>query len=433
MGAVIEVNNLGKLYRLGKIGTGTLSHDLKRWWSITAKGEDPYAKIGSVNDRTKAAVNNEHVWALKDVSFKINSGEVVGIIGKNGAGKSTLLKILSRITSPSVGEVKMRGRVGSLLEVGTGFHPEMTGRENIFMNGTVLGMRRFEIQRKFDEIVEFAGVAKYIDTPVKRYSSGMMVRLGFAVAAFLEPEILIVDEVLAVGDAEFQRKCMGKMQDVASDGRTILFVSHNLAAVRSLCNRGILIANGSVQKIGDIDTVASYYVRKGEADGSSFYSIDNTSLNKSVIQDFEITQIALRKEAGDSSVLFTGEKVIIAISYKAKARFASPAFVLKFKDHYDNEIIRLSNMPIGGYVIDRFDGDGIVELVIDSLPLVGGEYFVDLGLAHEKIQWHFNCENLITLRVEPTDYYNSGLAMDRTRGLIVVDHSWEHKTFSTKA
>lgn len=258
---VIEVNSLGKLYRLGKIGTGTLSHDLKRWWALTRGKDDPYTKIGTVNDRTKKGEENEYVWALREISFSVKQGDVVGVIGKNGAGKSTLLKILSRITSPTVGDVKIKGRIGALLEVGTGFHPEMSGRENIYMNGTILGMRRHEIANKFDEIVDFAGVAKYIDTPVKRYSSGMMVRLGFAVAAHLDPEILIVDEVLAVGDADFQNKAIGKMQDVSnSEGRTVLFVSHNMSAVSSLCKSSIVLQNGTVVYQDTADKGIDFYL-----------------------------------------------------------------------------------------------------------------------------------------------------------------------------
>ncbi|MCX7987433.1 MAG: ABC transporter ATP-binding protein, partial [Bacteroidales bacterium] len=232
MPTVIKVEGVSKLYRLGEVGTGTLSHDLKRWWYRIRGKEDPYLKIGQVNDRTQRAEKGEMVWALRDINFEVQQGEVLGIIGRNGAGKSTLLKILSRITSPTEGAVKVKGRIASLLEVGTGFHPEMTGRENIYMNGTLMGMRRWEIDRRLDEIVEFAGVAKYLDTPVKRYSSGMTVRLGFAVAAHLNAEILLVDEVLAVGDAEFQKKALGKMHEVSHDqGRTVLFVSHNMGAV----------------------------------------------------------------------------------------------------------------------------------------------------------------------------------------------------------
>jgi lipopolysaccharide transport system ATP-binding protein len=255
----IKVENLSKQYRLGNIGTGTLSHDINRWWHIVRGKEDPYLKIGAANDRTKKN-NSEYVWALRDVSFDVKQGEVLGIIGRNGAGKSTLLKILSRTTLPSTGSVKVKGRIASLLEVGTGFHPELTGRENIFLNGAILGMTKREITKKFDEIVDFAGVEKYIDTPVKRYSSGMYVRLAFAVAAHLEPDILIVDEVLAVGDAEFQKKCLGKMKDVSiNEGRTVLFVSHNMAVVKSLCNRGIVLRDGELVFIGSETESVSHY------------------------------------------------------------------------------------------------------------------------------------------------------------------------------
>ena len=256
---VIKVENLGKQYRLGQVGTGTISHDLNRWWHRVRGKEDPYLRIGDVNDRSAKGVS-DLVWALKDISFEVKQGEVLGIIGKNGAGKSTLLKILSRVTAPTVGDIKVRGRIASLLEVGTGFHPELTGRENIFLNGAILGMTKVEIKSKFDEIVDFSGVERYIDTPVKRYSSGMYVRLAFAVAAHLEPEILVVDEVLAVGDAEFQKKCLGKMKDVSGQGRTVLFVSHNLSSVKQLCDKGILLVNGRLEFEGTKNEAIDRYL-----------------------------------------------------------------------------------------------------------------------------------------------------------------------------
>ena len=257
----IEFNHVSKQYRLGLVSTQTLAHDIRRFWITNVLGkEDPYLKIGETNDRTSKG-ESEYVWALKDIDFKIEQGDVVGIIGKNGAGKSTLLKLLSRVTGPTTGTIRAHGRIGSLLEVGTGFHPEMTGRENIFMNGAILGMSRSDIQRKLDDIIDFSGCARYIDTPVKRYSSGMTVRLGFAVAAFLEPEILVVDEVLAVGDAEFQKKAIGKMQDVSKgEGRTVLFVSHNMASVRQLCHTGILLDKGQVTMMGQVNDVIDAYV-----------------------------------------------------------------------------------------------------------------------------------------------------------------------------
>jgi lipopolysaccharide transport system ATP-binding protein len=256
----LEVENVSKQYRLGLLGTGTISHDLNRWWYLIRGKEDPYLLIGERNDRSTKG-NSEYVWALKDINFHVKKGEVLGIVGKNGAGKSTLLKLLSNVTTPSTGKITMKGRVASLLEVGTGFHPELTGKENVFLNGAILGMTRKEIAEKLQDIIEFSGCERYIDTPVKRYSSGMKVRLAFAVAAFLEPEILIVDEVLAVGDAEFQKKAIGKMKEVGSEGgRTVLFVSHNMAAVKSLCTRAILLENGCIVKDGDTDEVINKYL-----------------------------------------------------------------------------------------------------------------------------------------------------------------------------
>ena len=261
MSIAIEFNHISKQYRLGLVSTRTLSHDLNRWWTMNVlRKEDPYLKIGETNDRSTKG-NSEYVWALRDINFKVEQGDVVGIIGKNGAGKSTLLKLLSRVTAPTTGTICARGRIASLLEVGTGFHPEMTGRENIFMNGAIMGMTKQEIRAKLDEIVDFSGCERYLDTPVKRYSSGMMVRLGFAVAAHLDSEILVVDEVLAVGDAEFQRKAIGKMQDVAKgEGRTVLFVSHNMTAVKNLCKLGVMLQNGQVRYTGNINDVVDFYL-----------------------------------------------------------------------------------------------------------------------------------------------------------------------------
>ncbi|HJP62727.1 MAG TPA: ABC transporter ATP-binding protein, partial [Mucilaginibacter sp.] len=259
MAIAIKAEHLSKAYQLGDFGTGTISRDLERFWARVRGKEDPFLKIGESNDRTTKG-ESDIVWSLRDLDFEIEQGDAVGVIGRNGAGKSTLLKILSRVTSPTTGSVKIKGRIASLLEVGTGFHPELTGKENIFLNGAILGMRRAEIKRKFDEIVGFAGVERYIDTPVKRYSSGMYVRLAFAVAAHLESEILIVDEVLAVGDAEFQKKCLGKMGDVSKgEGRTVLFVSHNMGSILNLCNTGMLLNNGQLYSSGEISHVLTDY------------------------------------------------------------------------------------------------------------------------------------------------------------------------------
>ena len=276
---IIKVENLSKQYRLGVIGTGTLSHDLNRWWFKMRGKDDPYLKIGETNHRSVKG-NSQYVWALKDINFEVKQGEVLGIIGKNGAGKSTLLKLLSRVTSPTSGEIKAKGRIASLLEVGTGFHPELTGRENIFLNGAILGMTKAEIKKKLDEIIDFSGTARYVDTPVKRYSSGMRVRLAFAVAAHLEPEILIVDEVLAVGDAEFQKKAVGKMQDVSKgEGRTVLFVSHNMGAVQQLCTKCILLENGLIDSIGGTEPILKKYMKSGQS-GKNEYKIEGQPVNK---------------------------------------------------------------------------------------------------------------------------------------------------------
>lgn len=272
---IIHVENLSKAYQIGQIGTGTISRDIERFWMTKVLGkEDPFLKIGETNDRSKKGESNI-VWSLKDINFEINQGDAVGIIGKNGAGKSTLLKLLSRVTSPTTGEIKVKGRIASLLEVGTGFHPELSGKENIYLNGAILGMRKKEITRKLDEIIDFSGVERYIDTPVKRYSSGMYVRLAFAVAAHLESEILIVDEVLAVGDAEFQKKCLGKMGDISKgEGRTVLFVSHNMAAVKSLCNKGIVLENGLIKKMDTVENAVSYYL-SGDSEVQNQRSFSN--------------------------------------------------------------------------------------------------------------------------------------------------------------
>ena len=317
----IEFNHVGKQYRLGLVSTGTLSHDINRWWQTAVlRREDPYLKIGDVNDRSVKA-DSEYVWALRDIDFKVEQGDVVGIIGKNGAGKSTLLKLLSKVTAPTVGTIRARGRIASLLEVGTGFHSEMTGRENIYMNGAILGMTKAEIDRKLDEIVDFSGCEKYIDTPVKRYSSGMTVRLGFAVAAFLDPEILVVDEVLAVGDAEFQKKAIGKMQDVSQgEGRTVLFVSHNMTSVKSLCKTGILLENGCMKEIGPVEPIVAHYLR-----GNS--EIDNYKhweYPEFVGRGFELLDIGVRKRNGFwEDLMRVDQEIEIYVRYRLTEHFDS--------------------------------------------------------------------------------------------------------------
>lgn len=291
MAKAIQVKGLSKQYRLGQIGTGSLTHDVNRWWHTVRGKEDPYLKIGEANDRSQKG-SSDYVWSLRDINFDIEQGDSVGIIGRNGAGKSTLLKILSRVTAPTTGNLKVKGRIASLLEVGTGFHPDLSGRDNIYLNGAILGMRKEEIKKHFDAIVDFAGVERYIDTPVKRYSSGMYVRLAFAVAAHLESEILIVDEVLAVGDAEFQKKCLGKMSDISKgEGRTILFVSHNMSSITQLCNKGILLKNGEVGFSGTTKDAIHLY-NKQDKQSIIVSSWTNTS-NKYYDEHFHLKKVTL--------------------------------------------------------------------------------------------------------------------------------------------
>ena len=314
MATAIEFNHVGKQYRLGLVSTGPISHDLNRWWQpAILRKDDPYLKIGSVNDRTSKA-DSDYVWALRDIDFKVEQGDVVGIIGKNGAGKSTLLKLLSKVTGPTVGSIRARGRIASLLEVGTGFHQEMTGRENIFMNGAIVGMTKQEIQAKLDEIVDFSGCERYLDTPVKRYSSGMMVRLGFAVAAHLDPEILVVDEVLAVGDAEFQKKAIGKMQDVSKgEGRTVLFVSHNMTSIKSLCKHGVILQNGQLIDQGDIDPIVTHYLR-GDSAIANYKSFAQPLKGTG---GFELLEIGVRPQGGRFTDLTrVSDDVEIVIRYR---------------------------------------------------------------------------------------------------------------------
>lgn len=308
----IKVENLGKAYQLGQIGTGTVSRDLERWYARMRGKEDPFLRIGEANDRSTKG-ESDIVWSLRDLNFEIEQGDAVGIIGRNGAGKSTLLKILSKVTAPTTGKISGQGRIASLLEVGTGFHPELSGRENIFLNGAILGMRKKEIARKFDEIVDFAGIERYIDTPVKRYSSGMYVRLAFAVAAHLESEILIVDEVLAVGDAEFQKKCLGKMGEVSKgEGRTVLFVSHNMGSIKQLCNKGIVLADGRLVHNSDISKAVSYYTSNQNSKPITL------NLSGPLNQYLEISDLKINGKREANMDFSPSNNIEIEIQYKIK-------------------------------------------------------------------------------------------------------------------
>ena len=343
----IEFENISKQYRLGLVSTGTLSHDLNRFWQTKVlRREDPYLKVGETNDRTHKG-SSEYVWALKDINFKVEQGDVVGIIGRNGAGKSTLLKLLSRVTAPTTGTIRAKGRIASLLEVGTGFHPEMTGRENIYMNGAIMGMTRAEITRKLDEIVDFSGCERYLDTPVKRYSSGMTVRLGFAIAAHLEPEILVVDEVLAVGDAEFQKKAIGKMQDVSrGEGRTVLFVSHNMGAVKNLCKRGIVLNQGQVAFDGKVDEAIFQYQNKDSIlfQKECILTPEMHLFKDSFSQELEITKVSL---LNPTNIIASNEPIQIKLSIKINSRQHKECqYTTYIIDESDNKVLAYYTKPI---------------------------------------------------------------------------------------
>ncbi|GAC1419485.1 MAG: hypothetical protein NVS9B7_14650 [Flavisolibacter sp.] len=369
---LINVEEVGKLYKLGEIGTGTISHDLNRWWSKVRGLEDPFSKIGETNIRTEKGTS-DYVWALKDINFQVNQGEVLGIIGRNGAGKSTLLKILSKVTSPTKGRIKVKGRIASLLEVGTGFHPELTGRENIFLNGAILGMTKQEIRRKFDNIVDFAGVERYIDTPVKRYSSGMYVRLAFAVAAHLESEILIVDEVLAVGDAEFQRKCIGKMKDVNSEeGRTVLFVSHNLGQIHNFCTKGILLNNGQLQYEGSIHHTISKYVH-GDV-GLKEINLTNLPRAGQPVDGFLFTRMRIVEPIEN---IYENDLLKVRLEFEVTQPLKEIVLGITFSDAFQT-LVECRSTATNPDLFFHEPGRGSVDVTI-PLTLSAGNYTINVG------------------------------------------------------
>ncbi|AZA53053.1 polysaccharide ABC transporter ATP-binding protein [Chryseobacterium sp. G0201] len=380
----LKAENISKQYRLGQVGTGTLSHDLNRFWHKVRGKEDPYLKIGEANDRASKG-ESEYVWSLRDINFEIEQGDAVGIIGRNGAGKSTLLKLLSKVTKPTTGKIYTQGRIASLLEVGTGFHPEMTGRENVFLNGAILGMTRKEITRKFDEIVDFSGVERYIDTPVKRYSSGMYVRLAFAVAAHLESEILIVDEVLAVGDSEFQKKCLGKMGDVSKgEGRTVLFVSHNMAAVNELCNTAILLDKGSVLMQGNKDKcIIEYQKRSGHISGYDVLK-DNFKIgnDKIIVKSYSMTPV-------NGNILNINSGATVEVHFTS--RIQNSMLDLSFYLRNSHEITVMSN----GFIVSENGepGDYILSFEIPPNILNEDSYYFDMFWGIDRSEIAFKTES----------------------------------------
>lgn len=379
----ISVDRVSKMYRLGEVGTGTISHDLNRWWHKVRGKDDPYLKLGEENKRDSSG--GKYVWALKDISFDVNQGEVLGIIGKNGAGKSTLLKLLSRVTAPTEGTIRARGRIASLLEVGTGFHPELTGRENIFLNGAILGMTRPEIKRKFDEILDFSGVERYVDTPVKRYSSGMYVRLAFAVAAFLEPEILIVDEVLAVGDAEFQKKCLGRMKDVSvNDGRTVLFVSHNMGAIKNLCRQTLVMKHGMVESLEETpDAIERYLSSDSDIDRCILYDSDNRPGDNQL----RLEHIKILDSNGTlEKMLTTDDDIYVEVSYEVLADVKDLRISVSLLSFDGEQIFITSDFKYQSDNRIREAGKYISRLKIPARMLNVSKYYVSLDIEVPKIK-----------------------------------------------
>lgn len=419
MKPIIKVENLSKQYRLGAIGTGTIRNDFKRWWHSIQGKEDPFLKIGETNDRSSKS-KSEYAWALKDINFEVMPGEVLGIIGKNGAGKSTLLKILSKVTGPTTGSISYNGRIGSLLEVGTGFHPELTGRENIFLNGAILGMNKHEIRSKLDEIIDFSGCERYIDTPVKRYSSGMTVRLGFAVAAHLEPEILVVDEVLAVGDAEFQKKAIGKMQDVSKNqGRTVLFVSHNMMSIKKLCTTGLLLKNGCVSMAGDISKVINAY----ELDNEEKVKLELGSRNdRTGNGSIRITKCILKGKFGqDTDSISCGEDFVMEVEltrYEKGINIPNVGISLNICSLSGDKVLQLSNEFLGQEITIK-DNITTVQYTVKKLPLNPGRYTIRAYIS-DRINILDWIEHVFVFDVEEGDFFGSGVIDNSS--IFFVDH-----------
>jgi lipopolysaccharide transport system ATP-binding protein len=421
---VIAADHLSKCYRLGAIGGRTLRDDAQRWWARLRGHEPPIApQDGPVSSK------DEDIWALRDVSFEVERGEILGVIGRNGAGKSTLLKILSRITAPTAGQVKVRGRVASLLEVGTGFHPELTGRENVFLNGAILGMSTREIQRRLEDIIAFAELERFLDTPVKRYSSGMYVRLAFAVAAHLEPDILIVDEVLAVGDGQFQRKCLGKIEDVGRKGRTVIFVSHNMAMVERLCARAFLLADGRLAAQGSTVQVVHQYLQANAADAVSFRLADRTDRRGNASLRF--VAVSLHDDSGKGlQVLQTGRPCCIRLHALASSTLRNVLAAVGLDDHMGQRIANFSNEVSAGVFDIILPGRHYIDITIPKLPLVPGRYGFTLFSSVNGVisDW---VERAGFLDVEGGDFYGTGRIPSQSQGSILLEYRFAIKELPT--
>ena len=418
MSTILKAENISKQYRLGTVGTGTLGDDLKRWWYNVRGKEDPFLKVGAVNVRSSAA-SEDYVWALRNIDFEVKQGEVLGIIGKNGAGKSTLLKLLSRVTSPTTGSIKTKGRIASLLEVGTGFHGELTGRENIFMNGAVLGMTKPEITRKLDEIIAFSGCERYIDTPVKRYSSGMTVRLGFAVAAHLEPDILVIDEVLAVGDAEFQSRAIGKIESLSKGGgRTVLFVSHNMASVSNLCTRGLLLQNGEIVYQGDItETINSYLTEEITTD--DLLKIQKRTGNGLI----KFSQV---KVSGESSLTrpISGKKLRFSFQFLNLKNIPSEKirFDMRIDDNFGQRLVWVSSSLVEGMNVKN---PSEIEVIFDKNPFNKGRFYVTIYMEvnGDVTDW---IDNAFYFDVEEGDFFSNGKIVPAAQSKLLLNFEMKY-------
>lgn len=418
----IKVSNLGKAYRIGvkEKKQETLAGAIMSALKAPLKN---YKRISNLKKLQGQQESPDIFWANRHVNFEVYKGEVLGIIGKNGAGKSTLLKMLSRITEPTEGRIEIHGTVASLLEVGTGFNPELTGSENIYLNGTILGLTRKEIDARYDDIVEFSGIEKFIETPVKRYSSGMKVRLAFAVAAHLDPEILIIDEVLAVGDAEFQKKCLGKMQEVAGKtGRTVLFVSHDMAAVKNLCTRAILLQRGEITYEGEPADVVDYYLKNAAMSTSekTGFSVENRKGNgKFIVTNFEF----LNNKMEPVVVLETGMDVNMRVSYKTSESNPNPVVNILISNSYHQVIGNLLTRIAHNGVL-RLQRDGSIVCNIPKLPFLPGRYSIDILLKYDHdVTDHI--EGLTIMEVEKGDFYGTGKVQDAMKDGMLVDHNWK--------
>ena len=412
---ILKAEHISKQYRLGLVGTGTISHDLNRWWHKVRGKADPYLKVGESNDRSTKA-QSEYVWALQDINFEVKRGEVLGIIGKNGAGKSTLLKILSKVTGPTTGEIKTKGRIASLLEVGTGFHGEMTGRENVYLNGAILGMTKKEISSKIEEIIEFSGCQRYIDTPVKRYSSGMTVRLAFAVAAFLEPEILVIDEVLAVGDAEFQKKAIGKMQDISrGDGRTVIFVSHDMNAISTLTSRCVLLVNGKVKLIDTTPRVVSAYLNEYK---------EKLSLSEYVFFDkYKLVGFNLYKNENTIDAIGFNESFDIKLELeqlKDSLEIEIEVFIINGK----GKVMTTFSTYLSGFKVSRNNNINLVCNVA-GLNLSLGTYYLDLNVINMTNNAVKRLENIRKIEIiSSKNYMLKQKLKEQFHGNIIISHQW---------